>query len=195
MHRPGRIRSDRWYNIALACRDVPRTIPAIAAEMGVRAGSIQSLIDSMRRENLLEEGQSDARGVALTLTRQGRAELRKAMSTDDVEQLLASGERLVFVMEDGHGITAEALAQLASDPSFRWAARVDGPVKWIASFGPGDAAAADRAANALVKAGARAVVGRTDAVLNAERLAQYADRLGAVSRGAIAGGRQLPKRS
>jgi DNA-binding MarR family transcriptional regulator len=177
MHRPGRIRSDRWYEIALQCRDEPRTVPAIAHAMGVDPGSIQSLVGSMRRENLLGESESDARGVALKLTRRGRAELRKCHATDPIEQLLPSGERLVFVTEDGHGIAAEALAQLAADPSFRWAARIDGSVKWVASFGSGDAAAADRAANSLVRAGARAVAGRLDAVYDARGLIDFAARV------------------
>lgn len=187
MHRPGRIRSDRWYGIALLCRDEPLTIPAIAAEMGVQPGSIQSLVGSMCRENLLEEADSGARGAAFRLTRRGRAELRKAQTTEAVEKLLPSGERLVFVTEDGHGIAAAALAQLASDPSFRWAARIDGPVKWIASFGAGDAVAADRAANVIVQAGGRAVVGRADTVLNADALTEYAGRVNATPRRAIPG--------
>jgi DNA-binding MarR family transcriptional regulator len=185
MHRPGRIRSDRWYDIALLCRDEPRTVPAIAHEMGVDPGSIQSLVGSMRRENLLGEAESDARGVALKLTRRGRAELRKCQVPEPIEQLLASGERLVFVTEDGHGIAAEALAQLAADPSFRWAARIDGPVKWVASFGSGDAAAADRAANSLVRAGARAVAGRSDAIFDARGLVDFAARVIGPPRGSI----------
>jgi DNA-binding MarR family transcriptional regulator len=179
MYKPGRIRSDRWYEIALLCRDVPRTRPALAREMGVNAGSIQEIVKSMKREQLLEEAESEARGVALKLTRHGRAELRKAQATEEVEHLFPTGERLVFVTEDGHGVAGEALAELAHDPTFRWAARVDGPVKWIASFGSGDGAAADRAVNTLVAAGARAVSGRSDAVFNGDQLAEFAARTAA----------------
>jgi DNA-binding MarR family transcriptional regulator len=187
MHRPGRIRTDRWYEVALVCRDEPRTIPAIARELGVQSGSIQSIVDSMQRDGLLEKAESDARGVAFKLTRRGKSELRKAQTTEQIERLLPTGERLVFVTEDGHGTAADALAQLAADPAFRWAARIDGPVKWIASFGSGDAGSADRAANALAQAGARAVVGRADAVFNAERLAEYAGRIAPKSKRAITG--------
>jgi DNA-binding MarR family transcriptional regulator len=188
MHRPGRIRTDRWYEVALICRDDPHTIPAIASQLGVASGSIQSIVDTMCEEDLLEEAASSARGAAYKLTRHGKTELRKAQKTDEIERLFPAGERLVFVTEDGHGIAADALAQLATDPSFRWAARVDGPVKWIASFGSGDAAAADRAANVLVAAGARAVVGRLDAVLNADGLGSYATRVGAAASKALPAG-------
>lgn len=188
MHRPGRIRTDRWYEVALICRDDALTIPAIAREMRVASGSIQSIVNSMREEHLLEEAASDARGAAFKLTRHGKSELRKAQSTERINKLLPNGERLVFVTEDGHGIAAEAIAQLAADPSFRWAARIDGPVKWIASFGSGDAAAADRAANALVEAGARAAVGRADAVFDRAQLADYASRVRLKTRSAIGRG-------
>jgi DNA-binding MarR family transcriptional regulator len=177
MYKPGRIRSDRWYEIALLCRDQPRTVPAIAGAMDVDPGSIQSLIASMRRENLLKEAESDARGVALKLTRRGRSELRRRETPGSIGQLSPTGERLVFVTEDGHGVAAEALAQIAAEPSFRWAVRIDGPVKWIASFGSSDAAAADRAANSLDSAGARAVVGRSDACYDASELAAFAMRV------------------
>jgi len=185
MYRPGRIRTDRWYEVALICRDEPRTIPAIASQLRVPSGSIQSIVDTMQHEHLLEEADSDARGVAFKLTRRGRTELRKAQTAEEVDRLMPAGERLVFITEDGHGIAAEALAQLAVDPSFRWAARIDGPVKWIVSFGSGDAAAADRAANALVDAGARAVVGRADAVFNPFQLAIYAAKVHGDRRAAI----------
>lgn len=187
MHRPGRIRTDRWYEVALVCRDEPRTIPAIARELGVQSGSIQSIVDSMQREKLLEEAESEARGIAFKLTRHGKSELRKAQTTEEIERLLPTGERVVFVTEDGHGVAAEALAQLARDPEFRWAARIDGPVKWIASFGSRDAVAADRAVNALVAAGARAVTGRSDAVFDGDQLAAFAAKVGGKSSAAIEG--------
>jgi hypothetical protein len=53
------------------------------------------------------------------------------------------------------------------------------------SFGSGDAVAADRAANALVAAGARAVVGKSDAFFDADGLARFATRLSAETRCAI----------
>jgi DNA-binding MarR family transcriptional regulator len=184
MYKPGRIRSDRWRDIALLCAE-PRTVPSIAQVMGVDSGSIQSLVRSMKRENLLEEAETDARGVALKLTRHGRAELKKHESTGGVDALLGKGERLLFVIDEGRGISAQALADLAADPSFRWAARIDGPIKWIASFGPSNAVAADRAANELVGGGARAVVGRSDAFFDAAELADFAARLAARPRRAI----------
>lgn len=177
MYKPGRIRSDRWRDIAALCAAEAHTVPAVARAMGVDAGSIRSLIGSMRREGLLEEAESDARGAALKLTRRGRAELKKHESSGGVDALLAPGERLVFVIDEGRGISSETLADLAAEPSFRWAARVDGPVKWIASFGSGDAVAAERAANSLVDAGARAVVGRSDSFFDAAGLAEFAARL------------------
>lgn len=185
MHKPGRIRSERWRDIALLCRDEPRTVPAIARAMGVDPGSIQSLIASMRREDLLEGAETDARGAALKLTPHGQAELGRHEATGGVDALLPNGERLVFVIDEGRGMPSEVLAELAADPSFRWAARVDGPVKWIASFGSADAVAADRAANALVSAGARAVVGKSDTFFDAAGLADFAERLGARTRRAI----------
>jgi DNA-binding MarR family transcriptional regulator len=179
MHNPGRIRSDRWRDIALVCAVESRTVPAIARALGVEGGSIQSLIASMKREDLLEEVESEARGAALKLTRRGRAELKKHEGTGGVGALFTPGERLVFVLDEGRGLPADTLADLASDPNFRWAVRIDGPVKWIASFGSDDAIAADRAANQLVAAGARAVAGRSDAFLDAAGLDEYASRLGA----------------
>lgn len=152
-------------------------MPAIASAMGVDPGSIRSLVASMRRESLLEEVATDARGVALKLTRQGRAALTKHQSAGGAAALLGAGERLVLVIDEGRGIAPDLLADVAADPSFRWAARVDGPVKWIASFGSGDAIAADRAANALARAGVRAVVGRSDVFFDAAGLAAFAARL------------------
>jgi DNA-binding MarR family transcriptional regulator len=182
MHKPGRIRSDRWRDIALICRDEAQTVPAIAKALGVDAGSVQSLIRSMRREDLLDKVETDTRGVALKLTKRGRAELKKHDPAGGVEALLTTGERLVFVIDEGRGIASATLAELAADPSFRWAARIDGPVRWIASFGSADATAADRAANVLAEAGARAVVGRSDAFFDAAALARFAERLGARGR-------------
>jgi hypothetical protein len=121
----------------------------------------------------------------LKLTRRGQSELKKHEGAGGVDALLTPGERLVFVIDEGHALPGDTLADLASDPNFRWAARIDGPVKWIASFGSDDAIAADRAANKLVAAGARAVVGRSDAFLDAAGLADYATRLNAVSHRAI----------
>ena len=177
MYRPGRIRSDRWRDIALLCQTKPLTVPAIARAMGVEPGSIQSLVTSMRRENLLDEASIDTHGLALKLTRHGKTELKKHEDVGGVDALLQPGERLVFVIDEGHGISAEALAALASDPSFRWAARIDGTVKWIASLGSGAAIAADRAVNTLASDGARAVVGKSDAFFDAEGLTRYADQL------------------
>ena len=185
MYRPGRIRSNRWRDIALLCDGEARTVPSIARQMGVQAGSIQSLIRSMTNEDLLEQADSDARGVALRLTRHGRAELKKHQAIGGVKALLTPGERLLFVIDEGRGISAEALAGLAADPSFRWAARVDGPVKWIASFGSADPVAADRASLALSHAGARAVVGKSDIFFDAAGLADYAERLGSEPRLAL----------
>jgi hypothetical protein len=129
----------RWRDVALVCAAEPRTVPAIARALGVQSGSIQSLIGTMKREDLLEEVASEARGAALKLTRRGRLELKKRESTGEVEALLTPGERLVFVIDEGRGLPGDALADLAADPNFRWAARIDGPVKWIASFGSKDA--------------------------------------------------------
>ena len=92
---------------------------------------------------------------------------------------------MLFVIDEGRGIPAEVLAEVAADPSFRWAARVDGPVRWVASFGAGDAVASERAAHALTDAGARAVVGRSDVFFDAAGLADFASRLGAQPRQAI----------
>ncbi len=131
----------------------------------------------MRRERLLEDAESAARGKALKLSRHGRAELRRHESSGGVDALLPSGERLVFVIDEGRGISPAALAAIAAEPALRWAARVDGPVKWIASFGSGDATAADRAANTLIAGGARAVVGRSDAFYDADRLAALANEM------------------
>jgi DNA-binding MarR family transcriptional regulator len=189
MYKPGRIRSPRWRDIAILCREQGLTVPAIAREMQVQPGSIRSLIGSMRRESLLDEVQTDARGTALKLTREGRAALGKRESIHGADSLLPSGERLVFVIDEGHGIPNAALATLADDPEFRWAARVDGPVKWIASFGSGDAVAADRAATALADSGARAVVGRVDGFFDAEALALVAARM-APPRPALASSRR-----
>lgn len=177
MYKPRRIRSDRWRDIALLCSREPRTIPSIADAMRVKPGSIQALIRSMREENLLEEVESGARGVTLKLTQHGRAELKKHVDAGGVDALLSPGARLVFVIDEGRGVSPETLAQLADDPDFRWAARVDGPVKWIASLGSDNAVAADRAANTLVAGGARAVVGRADAFFDAKGLAEFAQRL------------------
>jgi hypothetical protein len=126
----------------------------------------------------------------LKLTRRGRLELTKHERAGGVEALLTPGERLVFVIDEGRGVPGEALGDLASDPNFRWAARIDGPVKWIASFGSQDAAAADRAANQLAAAGARAVVGRSDAFFDASGLADYAKQLRRAPRAAIGGATQ-----
>jgi hypothetical protein len=149
--------------------------------MGVAPGSIRSIVTSMCIQGLLQETKSNARGKALKLTPVGRAELRKHESTGGIGAILPTGERLVFVIDEGRGMPADLLAELAADPAFRWAARIDGPVKWIASFGSGDAAAADRAATTLVGAGARAVVGRADMFLDSSELVAYAAKLGRAS--------------
>ncbi len=185
MYKPGRIRSPRWREIAILCRGKALTVPAIAQAMHVEPGSIRSLIASMKRENLLEEADSEARGTALKLSRHGQAELRKHESSGGVDALLPAGERLVFVIDEGRGMPAKLLADLAADSAFRWAARIDGPVKWIASFGSGDAIAADRAANALVAAGARAVVGRSDVFVDAGGLASLASEMAGAEQQAI----------
>lgn len=175
MRTPGRIRSPRWRDIAFICRDEPKTVSAIAKEMNTERGSIQSLIRSMKSEKLLKVAASDARGVALLLTDKGHAELDKVASTGGADTLLRGGERLVFVTDEPRGVPlAHELGKLSADPDFRWAARLDGQVRWIVSFGTGDAVAADRAVDSLRASGATAIAGRSDAFFDAEELALFA---------------------
>lgn len=178
MFKPGRIRSERWFEIALLCRKEALTVHAIAKRLDVQPGSIKDLVRSMLREGLLEPGTSDARGKAWKLSRRGSAALRKAEEAGAQAALMPSGERLLFVIDEGRAVPSAVLRHLADDSRVRWCARLDGHVRFVVSFGPGDASAVDRAQALVSEAGLRALVARSDEFFTPAELHRHAATIG-----------------
>jgi DNA-binding MarR family transcriptional regulator len=183
MFKPGRIRSERWFDIAVLCKGEALTAPAIAKRLGVQSGALKDLIASMAREGLLEHAASDARGQAWKLSRAGAAALRKAETTGAEAALLPTGERLLFIIDQGRAVPVPLLRQIASDPRVRWCARLDGQVRFVVSFGAGDATAVDRAQTILSDAGLQAVVARADEFFDRAQLERH---VAALSRASLA---------
>lgn len=191
MFLPGRIRSKRWRDVAIACQDAALTVPRIADALGTTSGSIQALVRSMRREGLLDEAESSARGQALILSPAGRVALRQAEVEGSVASLFRPGERLLFLLDEGVGIPAELLIALTEDPNLRWAARLDSRVHLVVSFGTGSAVSVDRAQNLSAAHGLRAFVGRADEFFDAEQLGACAAEIASKPRKELPAGSSL----
>lgn len=183
----GQTRSERWPQIAALCEMEPRTIYGIAKALGTRTGSVKSVLDSMCADSLLRVRPGE-RGQVYTLTRKGKAALRRADAAASVRVALPAGARVLLVVDEGRAIAAGLLEQLSEEPELRWSARLDGLVRWMVVFGSADAATVDRVAALVEAAGCRPIVVRADEVLNATQLRAYARQVAASGPAALVAG-------
>jgi hypothetical protein len=178
MQKPGRIRSKRWVDVALACEE-PSTVSEIAGELGVQPGSLAALIRSMEREDLLTvDVGAPQRGRALVLTAKGRDVLDRAVGS--VPAKLAGGQRLLVVGEGRTGIPGHVLATLAEDRELLWCARVEGQLRWIGVYSD-SSIAVDRTQQVCASAGVPAYAARVDRPLGREAFSAYAQALSGAS--------------
>jgi DNA-binding MarR family transcriptional regulator len=176
MHRPGRIRSNRWYDVANACRK-PTTLPQIADNLGTTTGSLQALIRSMEDEDLLESDPKVTYGRTYKTTKRGRRELASADEGRTLgAQPLARRNRLVLIGEGIEGVPPDTLRQIARDPAFLGAVRLEGQVRWLCVF-EDDAAAVDRTQRLCGDARAPAYTLQVDRILGRGALVEYADSI------------------
>jgi DNA-binding PadR family transcriptional regulator len=174
MARSGRTRSRYWREIAIAADREPRTIYAIAHEIGTTDGALQSAFGSMCSDGLLK-AKRDANGNQIyAITPKGKRRLAETDRAVHARQALPDGARVLLVVDEGRSISPELLIELAAEPALAWSLRLDGIVRWIAMFESDDAVPIDRAAARVEAAGARPIVGRADAIYNASELLTYA---------------------
>lgn len=176
MSQTRRSRSRYWRQIAVAADRRPRSIYAIGQEIGVDGGALQSAVASMCAEGTLRE-KPGVRGKIYALTAEGRRRLAALDRAVQARQAMPEGARLLLVVDEGRSISSELLAELAAEPTLAWSLRLDGIVRWMAVFESDDSAAVDRAAARAEAAGARPIVGRADAVYNANELLAYATEI------------------
>lgn len=176
MPKFGRTRSRQWPHIAGLCDGEELTIYGIAKKLGTRTGAIKSVLDSMEADGLLRV-RSGERGQLYALTRSGRTALRAVDDAAPARLALPAGSRVLLVVDEGRTNYQGLLGRLAAEPELRWAARLDGLVRWLLVFGSGDAAVVDRASAVVEAAGGRPIVIRADEVMNAAQVREYAMRL------------------
>ena len=175
----GQVRQSRsryWKQIAVAADRQPRSIYAIAQEIGVDDGALQSAVASMRDEGTLR-AKPGKRGQIFGLTAEGKRRLAAMDRAVQARHALPDGARVLLVVDEGRSISPELLHELAAEPTLAWSLRLDGIVRWMAVFESDDAAPVDRVAARVQAAGARPIVGRADAIYNAGELLAYATSL------------------
>jgi DNA-binding PadR family transcriptional regulator len=177
MSPPRRTRSRYWRQIAIAADRQPRTRYAIAKEIGTDGGALQSAFESMCSDGILR-AKSGARGQTYSLTAKGRRLLAETDRAIDARKAVPGGARVLLVVDEGRAIAPDLLAELAAEPTLAWSLRLDGIVRWLAVFESDDATPVDRVAARVEAAGARPIVGRADAIFNADELLDYASQIG-----------------
>lgn len=147
---------------------------AIAKAIGTTDGALQSAFDSMCDDGLLR-AKRDANGnQVFATTAKGKRRLEESDRAVQARQAFPADARVLLVVDEGRSISPDLLRELANDPTLAWSLRLDGLVRWIAVFESDDALPVDRAAARVEAAGARPIVGRADAIYNADELFAYA---------------------
>ena len=177
MARSRQSHSRYWRQIAIAADRQPRSIYAIAKEIGVDGGSLQSAVASMHAEGTLR-ARPGQRGQIYSLTSKGKRRLAEADRAVDARKAFPEGARVLLLVDEGRSVPPDLLRELAAEPTLAWSVRLDGIVRWVAVFESDDAVPVDRAAALVEAAGARPIVGRADAIYNASELLTYAASVG-----------------
>lgn len=128
--KPQPFRTAARRSLGHACRDAPRTRAELGRQFGVEPGALESALQALVREGVLEQQSvARARGAAFRLRPKWRRALDRAREGAYPPGQLAHGLRLL-VVSAGAGL-AEALTVAAVDPAVVWACRVDGPARLV----------------------------------------------------------------
>ena len=150
---------------------------AIAREIGTESGALQSAFDSMRADGILRAKPGPRGEQIYSLTAKGKRRLAETDRAVDARKALPENARVLLVVDEGRSISPAVVSELAAEPTLVWTLRLDGIVRWMALFESDDPAPVDRAAARVDAACARPIVGRADAIYNADELLTYAKSL------------------
>jgi hypothetical protein len=134
-------------------------VPQLAAALDTTDGALRAVINGMERDGQIRKGEPQvARGQRWELTATGRGLLER---TDVEPGVVLPGQRLLVLVDQGQGVTAEAWGTLAEETgSILWAARLDGNGALLVAVDGREALAADRLRARLGAAGMSTVAGR-----------------------------------
>lgn len=147
-----------------------KTVPQLASALDTTDGALRAAINGMERDGQIRKVEPVvARGQRWELTDTGRGLLER---TDVEPGVILPGQRLLVLVDQGQGVTAEAWETLADEASsVLWAARLDGNGALLLALDGRDALAADRLRARLGSAGMSSVSGRVSDTFAAQDLA------------------------
>jgi DNA-binding MarR family transcriptional regulator len=167
----GRRRGGGRTRIARALATAPKTVPQIASLLDTTDGALRAAVNGMEADGQIARVEPVVRrGQRWELTAAGRAELLESAATVEPGVVLP-GQRLLVLVDQGQGVTAEAWDALAEDgDSVLWAARLDGNGALLLALDGGDPVGADRLRARLSSAGMSSVAGRVSDTYEARAL-------------------------
>jgi hypothetical protein len=162
--------------IALACRDHPRTIGDLSRTLGRDDGSIRGTVLSLRDDGvLLTRRVAHSAAEAYRLNRRYRKQLDDAVGGRAPPGQMTRGQRLIFVSGTSVAAVTDALRSLEGHPAVEWAARLHGAqLHLLIAIDPvADVALLDQVTAKIETAGAERVVAVVDQVLGIAELPGY----------------------
>jgi hypothetical protein len=176
----GRNRGNARLRVARALSTGAKTVPQVAALLDTTDGALRSVVNGMERDGQLAKAEpAVARGQRWELTGAGRRELLEAPAPVEPGMILP-GQRLVVLVDQGQGVTAEAWRTLAEQTDgILWAARLDGNGPLLLALDGNDWRTADELRTRLGSAGMSTVAGRVSETFDGRAL--YASRTPAIS--------------
>ena len=154
--------------------------------LGVERGSLETALRRMLSEQVLERRQvKHARGEAFVLAPKWRRSLDKAVASAHPRGELRVGLRLLIVGVRDAGAVAEPIATAANDPRVVWAARLDGPARYVLALhvsSPEHVDQVDRLQAGFVSAGADCYQVEVSEVMDLGRLAKHSRNIAPLGR-------------
>jgi hypothetical protein len=177
----GRFARARRREIARACAFGARTKADIARVLADDPGSVSTMVDTLVSEGILRPSTAPhAKGQAYEFADAFRAELVEAIGFDVPRGQVLPGSRLLVVAgRNGSALARVALA-LAATPVVMWAARVDGPARFLViarAETPEEKTQVDQLEASIADEGLECVQLHVDRVLDLSELTTYARSL------------------
>jgi DNA-binding MarR family transcriptional regulator len=131
------------------------TVSEIARTFGRTGGSLTSVLKGMRTDGQIEPVAGAQK--AFRLTPLGRSDLTELESS--VVGVVAPGDRLLLIVDEGHGLALQAQRVLSADLEIAWSARLDGTALALLVIPAGKVAAENRLHDDLGRTGVRVIRG------------------------------------
>lgn len=113
--------------IATSCRAQPKTISAIARELGRTEGGLRATVLAMASEDVLEPVKGRRAGsTAYLLRTEWHEALDEATSRHGIPGLMIEGQRLLLIERRAAGTVAAALADSPLRENLAWGAQLAG---------------------------------------------------------------------